>query len=479
MPRSSDTIGAIAAALAKAQIALANPEKSLTAVIRASSRYESDQTFRYAALSSGLEIVRKCLGSNEIATVQTTAIDGERGLIQLTTTLAHSSGEWLSSDWPVCSVSETASPRRMGAALTYARRYALFTLVGIAGEDDLDAPDLAAVSSLERSGPQGDRLAPGGGRDNQMATEAPAPFSAAPQTGADTHVPNAGGAASATHDLRGKGRSARLVHPVMAPAQSALLRDRLIAEITALQSEDAAANWAWRHMSARNTLTNEDAKQVEGAFQTMLFGLEAETASTGFDAGATNESDVASTFDVANELHSANSGTTGGAIAKSWNGANGGTDSGVAPDASMDEAESCEAPATESANATIKPQKAASAIRRSVASKPIRLRDKDHCKFVARQPCMVCGRTPADAHHLRFAQPRALGRKVSDEYTIPLCRLHHRELHRYGDEASWWVGITLDPLPFALALWKTSRETAATTGRPTGGGAGDVRESQS
>ena len=93
-------------------------------------------------LSSGLDLVRKSLGQHEIATVQTTAIDEAAGLIQLTTMLAHSSGEWISSDWPVCPVSETAAPHRMGAALTYARRYALFTLVGIAGEDDLDAPDL-------------------------------------------------------------------------------------------------------------------------------------------------------------------------------------------------------------------------------------------------------------------------------------------------------------------------------------------------
>jgi ERF superfamily len=96
----------------------------------------AEQTFRYAPLSSGLEIVRKILGQHEIATVQSTAIDNEAGLIRLTTVLAHASGEWISSDWPVCPVSETAAPHRMGAALTYARRYALFTLVGIAGEDD-------------------------------------------------------------------------------------------------------------------------------------------------------------------------------------------------------------------------------------------------------------------------------------------------------------------------------------------------------
>ena len=142
MQRSSETIGAIAAALAKAQEELANPEKSLTATIRASGLRDQDQTFRYAALSSGLDIVRKALGGHEIATVQATAIDNEAGLIRLTTTLAHASGEWLSSEWPVCPLAETATPRRMGAALTYARRHALFTLVGIAGEDDLDAPDL-------------------------------------------------------------------------------------------------------------------------------------------------------------------------------------------------------------------------------------------------------------------------------------------------------------------------------------------------
>ena len=142
MQHSSETIGAIASALAKAQSELINPEKSLVATIRSPFPRESDRTFRYASLSSGLDIVRKALGKHEIATVQTTSIDNDVGLIRLTTVLAHSSGEWVSSDWPVCPVGETAAPHKMGAALTYARRYALFTLVGIAGEDDLDAPDL-------------------------------------------------------------------------------------------------------------------------------------------------------------------------------------------------------------------------------------------------------------------------------------------------------------------------------------------------
>src|SRR6187401_2932786 len=145
MPRSSESVAALASALAKAQAELVNPEKSLTATIRTGRVGEEARSFRYAPLSSGLDIVRKSLGQYEIATVQTTAIDQASGQIRLTTLLAHASGEWISSDWPVCPISETSAPHRMGAALTYARRYALFALVGIAGEDDLDAPDLPTL----------------------------------------------------------------------------------------------------------------------------------------------------------------------------------------------------------------------------------------------------------------------------------------------------------------------------------------------
>src|SRR3974390_35755 len=147
MQRSSETIGTIAAALAKAQAQLVNPEKSLTGTIRADATGGGERSFRYAPLSSGLDIVRKTLSQHEIATVQTTSIDETAGIVRLSTVLAHASGEWLASDWPVCAISETAAPHRMGAALTYARRYALFTLVGIAGEDDLDAPDLIAPTT--------------------------------------------------------------------------------------------------------------------------------------------------------------------------------------------------------------------------------------------------------------------------------------------------------------------------------------------
>src|SRR6478752_2883170 len=168
MQSASQTISKIAAALAKAQSEIANPEKLLTATIESPFPREGQRTFRYASLASGLDIVRKCLGQHEIATVQSTAIDWDSGLIRLTTTLVHASGEWVSSDWPVCPATETAAPHRMGAALTYARRYALFTLVGIAGEDDLDAPDLV-VQSVPPS-PQNGAPASKSGSINQMET---------------------------------------------------------------------------------------------------------------------------------------------------------------------------------------------------------------------------------------------------------------------------------------------------------------------
>src|SRR4051812_44566114 len=208
MQRSSATIGAIAAALAKAQTELANPEKSLTATIRSPYPREADRSFRYASLAHGLDLVRKSLGQHEIATVQTTSIDEAAGLIRLTTTLAHASGEWLSSEWPVCPITETAAPHRMGAALTYARRYALFTLVGIAGEDDLDAPDLN--SGLDGNVPQLGQHT-GQGALSRAAT--------APASKSETQP---------TYPRRG--RPVRLPRVILAPEISLILREQLIAE---------------------------------------------------------------------------------------------------------------------------------------------------------------------------------------------------------------------------------------------------------
>jgi len=151
MQRSSESIGSIAAALAKAQGELVNPEKSLVATIRSDGPGSAERSFRYAPLSSGLDIVRKTLSQHEIATVQTTSLDQAAGIVNLTTLLAHASGEWIASDWPVCAIAETAAPHRMGAALTYARRYALFTLVGIAGEDDVEQSEGTGNPKLRRN----------------------------------------------------------------------------------------------------------------------------------------------------------------------------------------------------------------------------------------------------------------------------------------------------------------------------------------
>jgi hypothetical protein len=386
MQRSSETIGAIAGALAKAQAELTNPEKSLVATIRASHPRDHDQIFRYAALSTGLDIVRKALGGHEIATVQSTAIDKEAGLIRLTTTLAHASGEWLSSEWPVCPIAETAAPRRMGAALTYARRYALFTLVGIAGEDDLDAPDLGA----------------GGNSDTKPGLDIQTPLE-----------PMVDERPFTTSDASRKGKVTRRPRIVLTTDQSGSLRDRLIAELSDLQSADEAADWVHKNLPAKNTLTFADAETVEASFGKRLVTIEGGQAGCGLSEVVDNSS--------AGHLQE-QSQTLGGR----------------------------ETPAP-----------TAIVIRRRVAAKTIRLRDKEHCGFVATQPCVVCGRRPAEAHHIRFAQPRALGRKVSDEYTVPVCRVHHRDLHGYGDEASWWAGVSIDPLPIALELWRRSRLTAS------------------
>src|SRR6266481_5447515 len=235
MQRSSESVAALASALAKAQAELVNPEKSLTATIRTAGPGERERTFRYAPLSSGLDIVRKTLGQHEIATVQTTSIDQGAGIVNLTTVLAHASGEWIASDWPVCPIAEMASPQRMGAALTYARRYALFTLVGIAGEDDLDAPDLTTCGPAASHEPDSwqDRFRP-------------------PPQGS------------------GNGRNTAAV---LDAGPSASLRDKLLAEVASLTSADSAVTWAARALPAKNSLIGADAKLLEDAFEQKLSGF--------------------------------------------------------------------------------------------------------------------------------------------------------------------------------------------------------------
>jgi hypothetical protein len=374
MHHSSESIGAIAAALAKAQGELTNPEKSLIATIRSPFPREGDRTFRYASLASGLEIVRKTLGQHEIATVQSTAIDQATGQIQLTTLLAHASGEWISSDWPVCAISETATPHRMGAALSYARRYALFALVGIAGEDDLDAPDLLVEPS--------------------PAVDVPA------RPDRDSQKPRNG----SIH----KPRESR---PVLASEPSAALRDQMIAEIKSLKDGEHLALWAHRRLPAKNTLTTEDAGAVEDAYRAVL---------------------DASDHDALDHVSE-----PGKDLLQS-----------VPAEAAID--------AAVSSSALVDDGKPFAGQLVTPLRKPIRARNKSHLIFVAAQPCLICQRSPCDAHHLKFAEPRTLGRKVSDEFTVPLCREHHQELHRHGNEAAWWANLKIAPLETATALWSVT-----------------------
>jgi hypothetical protein len=368
MQHSSDRIGALAAALAKAQAEIANPEKSLTATIVSPFPREGSRTFRYAPLSSGLDLVRKCLSRHEIATVQTTAIDRDSGLIRLTTTLVHASGEWVSSDWPVCPVSETAAPHRLGAALTYARRYALFTLVGIAGEDDLDAPDLPAA------GPS-----PG-------ATKNPS----VPQQGATgldrPEVEKKPGRPAQTSNGRARAENSKSTS--LPPDASENLRNQLIAELGQLSDPGALATWAHRALPLKNQLATADAQALEDAFAVTLTQIE--------ESGPLPPSTPGLKLPLQND------------------------------------------PGNQAA---------------MVIRKPVRERDREHLKFVASQPCLVCGRAPSDAHHIRFAEQGAMGRKVGDKYTAPVCRLHHRELHRRGNERAWWQKQGIDPLAAAATLW--------------------------
>jgi hypothetical protein len=378
MHRSSESIASLAAALAKAQAELVNPEKSLTATIRSDDRRGTEQTFRYAPLSSGLDIVRKTLGQHEIATMQTTAIDQAAGLVNLTTVLAHASGEWIASDWPVCAIADTTTPHRMGTALTYARRYALFTLVGIAGEDDVDAPDLVTPRQ-QTSGPEKPK---GNGSLN----------------GGPSHAsPGAVGRAAAT--VR-----SRPVQPTLGPEASAELRDRLLGELNELASGDDAALWAHRSLVEKNKLMAADAQRIEEAFQARLASFATPTA---------DESQTASEVDWPRTAHRPHTAKEPRGSSRS------------------------------------------KVIDKSVLAlpEPRRVRDRDHVRYVAKQPCLICDRQPSDPHHLRFTQSQALGRKVSDEFTVPLCRGHHREVHKCGEEVRWWQNLGIDALAVARELW--------------------------
>jgi hypothetical protein len=379
MHRSSETIGAIAAALAKAPAELINPEKNLTATIAAPG---GERNFRYASLASGLDLVRKCLSQHELAVMQTTAT--EQGQIVLTTLLVHASGEWVSSTWPVCPTDEPSAQQK-GAALTYARRYALFALVGITGEDDLDAPDLVLRRMPSRADQNGSLKVEHGSTDDDPN----------PTLNRSSKPPER------------QNRADPKKAPSLSSSESRTCCDRLISEIARLDEPDAAAVWAHKALPFKNQLTKQDAERVEEAFIAKLTHLGDATISAHHtQEPATNDHD----------------------------------------DSTLN------APSTATALSI---------------RKPVRERDRHHLRFVAAQPCLVCGRSPTDAHHIKFAQLPAMGRKVSDRFTVPICRLHHSELHRRGNERAWWQTHAIDPLPIAASLWERMHEAEPPAEEPT------------
>jgi hypothetical protein len=274
----------------------------------------------------------------------------------------------------------------MGAALTYARRYALFTLVGIAGEDDLDAPDLLAGPPLASlTGPVA-KPRPVKGVVNQPLRDAQA---------------------------------------------SAELRNRLLGELGSLPSGDDLLNWARASLPLKNTLLERDARAIEAAYQTRL------------EAAVPCEISIAPDELALGDPVRAERSVEVGAERV------GAADGQSIPEPSIGLAFPKEAS---------------------------RKRNKAHLAFVRDQPCLICKQTPCDAHHLKFAQPRALGRKVSDEFTVPLCRAHHQQLHRHGNERAWWSEVQISPLPLAKELWAASpvheRATASAIPPPPASGPG-------
>ena len=362
---------------------------------------------------SGLAIVRKALGSHQIAITQTTDIDRAGGTLNLSTVLLHTSGEWISSHWPVCQLSETSAPRRMGAALTYARRYALFTMVGIAGEDDLDAsPDAGDVDRERRETPL-----VGGAQS-------------APTAGHSPRHPGTGTNPPAQEKLSAE--------------ESAVISAQLVREIQTLPT-DGLQPRAIAILKTKNRLSANDAKLVEEAFVARVVQQETSVVE---DPPSDQPSSV-----VADPILSQVLPSSSDTVKRPRR----------RPGKVKPVAESSTSPTVLddclSAPTPVGSNTGPGKIDKSVLtiSEPRRLRDKAHLKFVRTRPCLICARSPADAHHLRFTQPRAMGLKVSDEFTVPLCRTHHRDIHSFGDEMAWWERRAIDPITTARTLWVSTR----------------------
>ena len=341
---------------------------------------EGQRTFRYASLSSGFDLVRKSLGKHEIATVQTTAIDGHRA---------------------------DPADDHPGA---FVRGMGVFGLAGLPGQRDGRpasdgrrphlCPALCPVHAGRdcgrgRSRRSRPRASDGGSKLAQRpAGKTIVATGQMPQTHANAvqgHRKSATGPRAGTQSIEA----------------SSVLRDQLLIEIAGLGHDDLDG-WALRAWPQANTLTPADGEKVRLAFQDRLARLQ------------------------------------------------------PTPDEALAPAEP-DKPAT---NDDVRCR-----IDKSVLTLPEakRQRDRQHLRFVAKQPCLVCGREPSDPHHLRFAQPRGLGQKVSDEFTVPLCRAHHRELHRAGKEAAWWTQRGIEPLATARKLWLETHPLRVSASSPNQG----------
>ena len=314
---------------------------------------------------------------------------------------------WIASDWPVCTISEVSQPRRKGAALTYARRYALFTLVGIAGEDDLDASDLPNPPASEQD------------VSSQNIERLPVVVT------------------------RGASGERRNTEPAASTIPRVITADELIAEIERCETFADLNRRAAQFLKAKNQLSADGAKKVEVAFSDRLDAL----------GGATdelaNEATTAARPSPAKEERALQPIARQRRLGKPGN-----------PKAQPQGADR----ETSSSDDRVNNQSGAISATcpvdgNGLAIPKLRyLRDKAHLRFVASRPCLICERVPADAHHVRFAQPQALGRKVSDEFTVPLCRVHHRDNHRFGDERAWWARASIDPIAISQHLWAKSHD---------------------
>jgi hypothetical protein len=252
--------------------------------------------------------------------------------------------------------------------------------VGIAGEDDLDAPDLPDTGlSPEVQYSQRPEQFAGGSNPPSQAKAPSRPLQTSER----------------------RARAERIRPPTLPLDTSEKLCRQLISELEQLDDPEALASWAHRALALKNQLSAKDALAVEAAFTASLarFGDPAPVS------------------------------------------------------------------APEKRKAKRRPRQSERDSQEvTVIGKPVRERDRDHLRFVADQPCLVCGRTPSDPHHIKFAEERGMGRKVSDRFTVPICRLHHRELHRRGNERVWWQRQGIDPLGIAASLWAKTHATTPTIG---------------